>query len=144
MIDLSQYQSLCASDAPIIVCKEKREGREYRAINRVRNAVRKYSVDGVIVPEQTQKKCDFMVINDTKDMVYLIELKGQDLLQATRQLLNSRELLKNILDEHRCTFYRIVYRSNTHAIRGSDYARFVKEVGAANVRAKTDILEEYI
>lgn len=144
MIDLLQYQSECAHNAPIVTCKDKRSPREYRAINNNLDIVRKYQVDGLLVTDQTEKKCDFMVINDTKSAVYLIELKGSDLSRAIEQLLNSKKLLSNIITEHNRTLYRIVYRANTHAIRGSDYARFKNTVGAANVSATTDRLEECI
>lgn len=141
MIDLKQFHSLCPSQAPLIVSRDKGQGREHRAKNPGRNQVRHYQIDGVVIREMTEK-CDFLLLNDTKRTAYLIELKGKHLLDAIKQLINTARLLEDSLLGF-CINYRIVYRSNTHAIRSSEYARFRRSVGGL-VRAQTDRIEETI
>lgn len=140
MIDLSQFCSHCEPRAPVIVSREQK--RTHRAINVQSDKVRHYRIDGEVIRDRAEKKCDFLLLNDTKHTVYLIELKGRHLSEAIGQLKNTYRLLANCLEGYQ-VHYRIVYRSNTHAIRGIEYERFRRLVDG-RVVAKTDSMEETI
>lgn len=75
--------------------------------------------------QKTIRKCDFLLINDTKRDAYLIEVKGTDLLSTIEQLEKTEEVLGADLKGYQKK-YRIVYRHK------------------GNVKAKTDWLEEEI
>lgn len=75
-----------------IVFKDKRETRIYRVQNPSRKKVTAYRVDGGIIDSLLIEKCDFAFYTDD-DTLYLIELKGSDLLQAIKQISRSIDIL---------------------------------------------------
>lgn len=119
-IDLSLHIS-CLQDnhCPIIVSRDAGSSCQHRAINKQRKLVRQFHIDGDVIPSnQPGKRCDFLLLNDDAQTAYFIELKGSDILYAVEQILateaNCRESLKGYM-----SFYRVIYRSATHALRSS-------------------------
>lgn len=93
---LAEDKSLCKKDAKIIVSKDKGETREHRANNpEQKYSVRQYKLDGEMVHDQ--KCCDYLVLNDTSQNAYFIELKGRKIDEAVPQLEAGRRLIENIL-----------------------------------------------
>lgn len=142
MINLMNFPSLCLPQASVVVSKDKKQQRVHRAFNLDGDQLRHYQIDGVVIQSISENKCDFLLIDDTKRTAYLIELKGRHLLDAINQLKNTARLLKDSLREF-SIYYRIVYRSNTHAIRSTEYERFRRSAGG-KVLARTDRIEENI
>lgn len=120
---LEKFTSLCDARQKVIVSKDAGSSKLHRARNVDGNLVRHYRIDGDVITSKDVQKCDFLLLNDDKKNAYLIELK-QDL---------------NGYQKH----FRIVYSSNTHAIRSSEYVKFRMDK-KGNVKASTDLLDEAI
>ena len=82
------------------------------------------------------------MLNDDKKKAYLIELKGTHILKALQQLEKTEKHLWEHLKTY-TLYYGIVYKANTHAIRGSEYNKFCKEK-KDRVKASTNLLEETV
>ncbi|WP_199247514.1 hypothetical protein [[Phormidium] sp. ETS-05] len=78
----------------LIVAEEHK--RKYILNNKAQNQICKIRIDGGVIDSQTQSKCDYMMVvcqsdkgsknTDSGEIVYLIELKGKDLIKAVEQL----------------------------------------------------------
>lgn len=139
---LENFNSICEEKQKIIVSRDSGETRIHRAFNVNDNFVRHYRIDGVVIMDQNEKKCDFLLLNDTKKVAYIIEVKGTDLNTALKQLENTERLLAEDLVGFMKKI-RIVYRANTHAIHSNEYKKFCLRHNG-NVIAKTNVLEEKI
>lgn len=139
---LENFDSLCEIRQKIIVSRDEGSSCRHRAHNKDTNLVRHYRIDGVVIINKGVKKCDYLLLNDEKKTAYLIELKGKDVLRAIEQLESTEQILADDLRGHQI-YYRIVYHSNTHAIRTLDYTKFCKRKGG-RVKAETGVIEEVI
>lgn len=139
---LENCNSLCEKRQKVIVSKDRHAKPEHRGINRDECTVRHYRIDGDVIASKAVKKCDYLLLNDDKYQAYLIELKGTSLLDAIEQLENTEQILKQDLSGFEKNF-RIVYRSNTHAVHSIDYNKFYKRK-KGKVRAATDRIEDVI
>ena len=139
---LDKAQSLCEERQKIIISKDVKSKCEHRAHNPERNLVRHYQIDGGVIVDKTVQKCDFLLLNDDKKNAYLIELKGTHILKALQQLEKTEKHLWEDLKTY-TLHYRIVYKANTHAIRGSEYNKFCKAKNN-RVKASTNLLEETV
>lgn len=139
---LNNFHSICEEKQKIIVSKDSGTARIHRAVNIDGDYVRHYKIDGNVISDKTVKKCDFLLLNDSKKDAYLIEVKGTDILTSIKQLESTELILRSDLREYEKKF-RIVYRANTHAITSTEYKKFVIRHNG-NVVARTDRMEEYI
>lgn len=133
-------KSHCAVDQKCIVSSEN--GREHRAYNNDRSRVFQYKIDGEIISKNDpRKRCDFLVENESKGALYLIELKGTDVEHAVDQI---EETITSFADEFSGfqLYPRIVYRRNTHGVSSSKVLRFKKKYPHHCIR--TNKIEEYI
>ncbi|MDE7298085.1 MAG: hypothetical protein K2N94_04560, partial [Lachnospiraceae bacterium] len=88
---LEGYSSDCERNAARIVSRDKRSTRHHCGINKARAYVTHYRIDGIVVSEG--KKCDFLLMNEDRKVAYLIEIKGDDLSEAAKQLAATEEAL---------------------------------------------------
>ncbi len=81
------------------VCKDKGESREYRIENVQNVQLCKVSIDGCVITDKTQNKCDFLVLccQEDKKIAIFVELKGADIAKAHKQILNSIKLLQQVI-----------------------------------------------
>ena len=79
-----------------ITCKEN--GRMYILTNDNSSTFSKYHVDGHVITG-SEKKCDYMLINyyDNHHKVIFVELKGQHVVRAIEQILNTFDTLEQDL-----------------------------------------------
>ena len=106
--------------------------------------VRQYQVDGQVIPASSpEERCDFLLLNDTKQKAYYIELKGSDIPKAMSQIDHSVEMLQG---EHpQYTIYRrIVFRSGSHEVNSSAVVRWKKRYGVRFVKIERSKIEEAI
>lgn len=68
-----------------VVLSDTREPRKYIANNTKHQRVIVYKVDGGIISDKAQRKCDYAFWTE-EDCVYFIELKGGDYSRAMTQL----------------------------------------------------------
>ncbi|MGD9978347.1 MAG: hypothetical protein AB7S54_10485, partial [Bacteroidales bacterium] len=52
----------------------------------------KYRVDGCLINDD-DSKCDYLLLNCTKEVSYFVELKGSDLIKAVEQIDRSIDIL---------------------------------------------------
>jgi len=138
----------------LVVSEEKK--KKHRAINASENDVRQYRIDGDVITGK-QKRCDYLLLNDTKRNAYFIELKGSSIDQACKQLLSVWDIFEGCPDLKEYVFlFRIVYSgSPSPSIIGSS-ERKLKQRTAKTKPLKVDgrkvklyrkesaLLEEYI
>jgi hypothetical protein len=79
------------SEGKLVVAEENK--RKYILQNPCQKKVCKVRIDGCVIPSQSQRKCDYLMIicesklaNDQESDIYFIELKGRDLISAVEQL----------------------------------------------------------
>ncbi|GAB4294848.1 MAG: hypothetical protein Fur0025_31680 [Oscillatoriaceae cyanobacterium] len=85
--------TVCQTGKLIVVEENK---RKYILNNKAQKKICKITIDGGVIDSQTQSKCDYMMVvcqgdkvsknTDLGEIVYLIELKGKDLIKAVDQL----------------------------------------------------------
>ena len=126
----TSYEKLisCAGRAttyPRYVSEENH--RKHIAVNGDRNHVYHIHVDGNVIPKSCNatKRIDFLLLNETKKVAYLIELKGSHLGDAIEQLEVSHEALKDLLTDYDIR-WRIVYRSCTSRIYTNELKKKLK------------------
>lgn len=105
----------------IIKCEEK--GKKYLLGNPDRDKVLLYRIDGEVVkqdatvPPQTNK-CDYLFTN-TRKMVVLVELKGEDVDQALKQIDGTLKIFKEHFKTCSYVYGRAVVASATPRISAS-------------------------
>ena len=90
------------------------------------DAVYQYRVDGDLITDTIQSRCDFLLENESKKYAYLIELKGSNLDHAVEQIENTITFYSKELNGY-TVLPRIVCRSNTHKMRSSKVQKFCKK-----------------
>lgn len=106
--------------------------------------VRQYKVDGdVIASTSSDERCDYLLLNDDAHRAYYIELKGSDIVKATRQIDNSVHLLESAHPGY--TIYRrIIYNTGSHSVNHSSVTRWKNKHGVNRVVIKSKYYEESI
>lgn len=133
--------SLCDINAKIIVCEENK--MKYRALNANNSNVYKFQIDGGIITNQTVKKCDYIVENDSKNNIYFVELKGCDISQAYKQIKQTISFCKSkILPDSMLHSRIICSRISTHSVHDGNY-RELKKI-CSDIIVHRECLEESI
>ena len=108
-------KSICEIKQKKIVSKENQ--KVHTAINIDECNVFQYKIDGDIIPSSSSEiRCDYLLENETKLTAYLIELKGTDLPHAVEQIEATIKKYQTKLASYEIK-PRIIYRTNTHAVR---------------------------
>ncbi len=100
-INFSEYENLCTDDRQkTIVSRDKRSDCRHIAQNiirqnKLRSGVRQYKIDGNII--KAGNKCDYLVLNDDLKTAYLIELKGNKIHDAIKQLEDTLQMMKDTI-----------------------------------------------
>lgn len=133
-------KSLCDINQPIIVSCENK--KTHRANNNNKNSVFQYKIDGDIISTTSpERRCDYLLENETKRTVYLIELKGTDVQHAVEQIEATIKKFGSILGSY-TIMPRIIYRGNTHGVNSSRVVKFKRDYPQSIF--KETIIEEYI
>ena len=80
----------------IIVCQEKKSKFIGENINKEK--ILEVTLDGCL--NINGKICDFLLINTNKNSAHFIELKGQDIKHAVKQLENTIKITENIKNNY--------------------------------------------
>lgn len=137
---LGNYRSICAQNAKIVVSKDV-GNREHRGLNPNQRQVTHYKIDGVIIT--TGPRCDFVLINESDKIAYLIELKGSKLSDAAHQLEATENTLKNALNPYALRYRIVSSRSKTQQIESADFKKY-RERWKNRLVYKTNEIEENI
>ena len=119
---LKGFTSLCDERASQIVSRDKKNPQYHRAINAEKAYVTHYQIDGKVITNGS--RCDFLLINENKQMAYLIELKGSDLVKAAEQLEATEIVLKKELKNYKLNYRIIANKCRTHEINSSAYRKY--------------------
>ena len=139
MIADKTYSSI-EKDAPIIVCEENK--MRYQANNIKSATVYKYKIDGDVIRERDQKRCDYLVENETSKDAYFVELKGADIATAYIQIWYTIRYFYHKLDGYGIHSRIVCSRVTTHDVKGSEYRKLKKE--CADILQKSKVLLEDI
>ena len=126
--------------APIIVCQENR--KRYVANNNAHDRVAKYQIDGVVIHNCQEKRCDFLVENESTLNAYFIELKGTDIRHAYVQIKETICRFASEISGYTRHARVICARVATHNVNSSEY-RALKGI-CPDVQSKTMFFEEDI
>jgi hypothetical protein len=91
-----------------VVCEEKRSKITFH--NAGGETVEKIRVDGCVIPDNTVKKCDYLLLCAKIEKAILVELKGKDVETAIEQLsatLDNR-IIKTPLERYEKRAYAVV------------------------------------
>jgi len=111
------------------------KGRSFSLDNKSGYVVRRWAIDRVVFKDnRKEKKCDYLIEVQRKKLTfYWIELKGKDLVQACRQVINTINLINvsfDIQQESRI----ITTGTNTIDIRSIEYQildRMMRKTGGS-------------
>lgn len=137
---LGNHRSLCARNAKIIVSKDV-GNREHRGLNPDQRCVTHYKIDGMIITKGS--RCDFVLINESDQIAYLIELKGSKLSDAARQLEATANTLKNDLDQYDLRYRIVSSKSKTQQIESAEFKKY-REHWKSRLVYRTNEIEEKI
>ncbi len=138
---LQNFQSLCNKHASQIVSRDKKNPQYHKAVNREKDYVTHYRIDGVVI--KSGDKCDFLLINEEKKVAYLIELKGSDLAEAAEQLEATEKVLKQELSAYNLQYRIVANKCKTQEIYSTKYKKYRMRWKGQLVQ-KTGYIEENI
>ncbi len=125
----------------LIVCKENK--KEYRLINDKGLLIINYHMDGGVIDDSNQKKCDYLIYIPSSKKVILIELKGTQFSNAVTQILETLKRYKN--NFRGCHVYaRIVGQGVPNIHNDANYITLTKDIRklGGDFFAKTNIYTE--
>lgn len=125
-IDFAKHQSLCKPQQKHIVSTDQGSSCQHIAHNFDQCHVRHYRVDGDLIT--IGKRCDFMLLNEDRKHVYLIELKGSNLHQAIAQVEATEKILRKNFPAY-AFFYRLIYRAKVHTVQDEKIRRWIARCG---------------
>ena len=103
---LEGARSCCSLDARLVTAKENHS--EYRGMNRKRQAVRLFHVDGGIIRDKFTERCDYLLMNDDLKEAYFIELKSSKIRHAYEQINKTIRMARESLHGYEM-YKRIVF-----------------------------------
>lgn len=138
---LKGFESLCAKNAHQIISKDRKNPQYHKAVNKENNDVTQYQIDGIVLKDGT--RCDYLLMNETKKVAYLIELKGSDLVKAAEQLENTEKMLRQELFGHSLRYRIVANKCKTQEIRSSAYRKY-QMLWKGRLLQKTGFIKENI
>lgn len=124
----------------IIVCEENNV--RYIANNTKIAIVYKFKIDGEVISNSQQKRCDYLVENETTRNAYFVELKGADIAKAYLQLRETIHAFADCLSDYYIHCRVVCSKIPTHNINGSEY-RNLRKI-CKDIQQKSRQLEEDI
>lgn len=138
---LKGFESLCAKNAHQIISKDRKNSQYHKAVNKENNDVTQYQIDGIVLKNGT--RCDYLLMNETKKVAYLIELKGSDLVKAAEQLENTEKMLRQELFGYSLRYRIVANKCKTQEIRSSAYRKY-QMLWKGRLLQKTGFIKENI
>ena len=125
-----------------IKCTEK--GKSYYYFNDSERKVILHHMDGGVISDSSQKKCDYLLsISNNKDIIaILLELKGKDIWHALEQISVTLDTFNNYFRKCECTYGRIVLAQTSPKIMADPKVVKLKKKlsrlhGDLKIRSKT-------
>lgn len=125
MININEKEPIKQGRYSSFVSEEK--GCKHRADNPSKKEVRQFKIDrGVIPKNEARKRCDYLLLNDTDQRVYYIELKGSTIPGAILQIEKTILDIGPSIPEYE-VYCRIIYRNGSHHVRSSETTKWKKK-----------------
>ena len=138
---LNNYDPYYQGTKSKIVSEEN--GRKHIGLNPNGYTVTHYRVDGVILRDQ--KACDYILMNESKSIAYLIELKGRSVEKAAEQLKATAEALGQYLGGYKLQFRIVCSQSRTHNVISASARKIIDAwTKAGQFCRRTNELQENI
>lgn len=106
----------------IVTCTDTKSSTKYIYENDSLDTLSKYRVDGCLINDD-DPKCDFLLLNCTKEISYFIELKGSDLIKAVEQIDRSINVLHKDFKEYSVEARIVLTRVNTTDLKSAKLIR---------------------
>jgi len=113
------------------------KGKKYEYKNNDGRTLIKCKVDGCM--NINNKKCDYLLIDDTCRIAYFIELKGSDINQAIDQIENTICHIENKLKNYEIRIRIILSRTNITALESSKVKKFKMYINKLNKQNNKNI-----
>ena len=111
----------------VVVCSDPKSVTNFRYENRSSDLLTLYRIDGCIIAD-AGAKCDFLLLNCSKNESFFIELKGSDLIRAVEQIDRSVDLLLNSISDFSINARIVLTRVNTTDLRNTKYLKFERKI----------------
>lgn len=115
----------------IVTFTDERSKTEYIYINSSLDELTKYRVDGCLINDDNSK-CDYLLLNCTKEISYFVELKGSDLIKAVEQIDRSRDILHKDFKEYSVEARIVLTRVNTTDLKSTKLIRLESKLKKLN------------
>lgn len=132
-----------------MLMEPKQRKSRYKLVNEKNIEIVVYKVDGGIISDQEEYKCDFAIYSNKK-MLILVELKGGDYKHALEQLLSTIKLLfaKPEVKVQQLNARVVLSKMRVPNIQISEEKQLIKllktKYGNGNFDKKTQCFEERI
>lgn len=120
-----------------IVCKENKKA--YILVNDKKILITNFHMDGGIIDDSNQKKCDYLIYIPSTKKIILIELKGAQFSNAIAQILATLDIYNDNLKDCQ-VFARIIGQGVPNIRNASNYIMLEKQIQrrGGNVVSKTN------
>ncbi|MCH5163755.1 MAG: hypothetical protein J1F36_01925 [Clostridiales bacterium] len=124
-----------------VVCAEKH--KKYQLENQRRVVICNYHIDGGVIKDSSEKKCDYLILVPDTKYVVLVELKGCKIITAVEQIENTLALFKEKLYHHKI-FARIICQQvpQMHNIPEINALKKLLKLAGGNLDIKAKLLCE--
>lgn len=123
-IDINAHTPFRSGTYPKFVSSEN--GCTHVGQNEAHDSVRHFQIDGGVLPKgKDPMRCDYLLLNDSNQRAYFIELKGSDIKKATEQIDASVAMIAASLPGY-SVYKRIIYHTRTKAMANSDVLKWQK------------------
>lgn len=114
-IDINQYTP--QREGTHIKFSASEKNCSYTMKNPDRKYIRQFLVDGDVFPKDREpERCDVLLLNDTDQQSYYVELKGTDIPKAVRQIENTISLISPSIKNYTIYCRIVVHKARTHKI----------------------------
>lgn len=115
----------------IVTCTDAKSSTKYVYQNDSLDILSKYKVDGCLIDDE-DSKCDFLLLNCTKEISYFVELKGSDLIKAVEQIDRSINVLHKDFKEYSVEARIVLTRVNTTDLKSTKLIRLESRLKKLN------------
>ncbi len=115
----------------IVTFSDKSSRTKYIYENDSLDELSKYYVDGCLINDE-YSKCDFLLLNGTKEISYFIELKGSDLVKAVEQIDRSIDILHKDFKAFSVEARIVLTRVNTIELKSAKLIRLESKLKKLN------------
>lgn len=115
----------------IVTCTDRKFSTKYIYENDSLDTLSKYRVDGCLIKDE-DTKCDYLLLNCTKEVSYFVELKGSDLIKAVEQIDRSIDILHKDFKEYSVEARIVLTRVNTTDLKSTKLIRLESKLKKLN------------